>query len=436
MARQGTVTVLHGGVRLADTPSFRTLKGGLDDVGGVVAKHGGEIASTAGKVVDVVARVATVIDLIATLGTALRMEQIARNSIARDEELQAEIAQLQGELNQLNALLSSKLDSINSYVQRIDQEVDILPSMSRRLDYLPQIDERTRLLPRIRDLTEPIPDIKQDTSYISRLTQDIHIWADVIPDIVPRVIAQIAPETCKALKNPNCFNLGDFGNNNDLSDVLSKINEVNNKLGNYPFSCSTPRPVGMGYTNVSHALQSITCGLRNTSDSNEEKTLEEQFKDRTDEILKKIDEIETTAAIPLHWQTRIGSNRPQLVVSYAETLSGGKIGRSRYPVSIPHWNEKTEWAMLPKWRKGKIMARAVLSDNSRIIFYASTESEARRVMNQLLYFVKTDYKQDPKIFYGRTEKNPKDIRVEPCTARFFESGQNTEIPTYHQIRKK
>ncbi|NJL48735.1 MAG: hypothetical protein HC929_16205 [Leptolyngbyaceae cyanobacterium SM2_5_2] len=143
------------------------------------------------------------------------------------------------------------------------------------------------------------------------------------------------------------------------------------------------------------------------------------------------------AAIPEWWQVRVGANRPQLVVLYAEKQDDGKLGRTRWPVTIPWFNPRYRSQLktrLPKYRKGQHQGLLVLNDNSKILVYAYTQVEAETVVKRLADLVQANQRPKPlAIAIGQRKGTPlKTVSVVPTIAHFYADGQQSAAPTWSE----
>lgn len=149
------------------------------------------------------------------------------------------------------------------------------------------------------------------------------------------------------------------------------------------------------------------------------------------------------AAIPDAWQVAIEGDRPQLVVLFAEVIktTDGKtrLGRSRYPISIPHYNKPQEFKpVFPNYKKGQYEGKLLLKDNSRLVVNAYSASEAKRVIAQLVQYINPNmFRKDskgkaitsPKII-ERNGDDLKQIVVTPTNANFFSTGRKDMNPDW------
>lgn len=153
--------------------------------------------------------------------------------------------------------------------------------------------------------------------------------------------------------------------------------------------------------------------------------------------------VQPVAAIPDAWQVAIEGDRPQLIVLFAEVIktTDGKfrLGRSRYPISIPHYHKPQEFKpVIPDYRKGQYEGKLILKDNSRLVVNAYSPGEAKRVIAQLVQYI------NPEMFRTNSQGNPikipkiierngdelKQIIVTPTNANFFSTGRKDMNPDW------
>ncbi|KGF71558.1 hypothetical protein DO97_17475 [Neosynechococcus sphagnicola sy1] len=103
-------------------------------------------------------------------------------------------------------------------------------------------------------------------------------------------------------------------------------------------------------------------------------------------------------------------------------------------MSIPWANTSNPLTNSPvgQWKKGKIRCSYELPDNSKIIVFAESESEGRRVINLALSVVQGDKKRsDNLIICAQIDSNRyKQITVVPKILRYFSKGQLDTIPDW------
>ncbi|WP_016951246.1 hypothetical protein [Anabaena sp. PCC 7108] len=121
-----------------------------------------------------------------------------------------------------------------------------------------------------------------------------------------------------------------------------------------------------------------------------------------------------------------------LVIQYAELLENGKLGSSRWILTIPHYNKPKEFKLkMPDYSKGDYEAIKELNDNSKIIVNAASETECIKVINACLQHVPEKYtlgSKPPKV--GKREKVYKKCKVTAVRSHFFLTGQKDLIPTW------
>jgi hypothetical protein len=140
----------------------------------------------------------------------------------------------------------------------------------------------------------------------------------------------------------------------------------------------------------------------------------------------------SVAAIPEWWAMRVGADRPQLVILLAEDLGGGKFGRSRYPVSIPHYKgSQGTKPSIPRYQKGQYEAKLTLKDNSKLVVNAISETEGIRIIEALKIYIKPEYLQGASLNITHRKGDPlKQIYVVARTAKFFATGQKDTNPDW------
>ncbi|NJO62672.1 MAG: hypothetical protein HC836_31910 [Richelia sp. RM2_1_2] len=178
------------------------------------------------------------------------------------------------------------------------------------------------------------------------------------------------------------------------------------------------------------------------STSSGSETLKVQFNfqeiAKTNEELCLLKNLDPTLVVPEWWQVR-DFQKPQLVIQYAELLSDGKLGKSRWTTTIPHYNKpKTYKPKFPKYEKGDTEAIFILNDNSKIIINAKNKTEALKVINALKQFINPKFLKNtkpPKI--GERSGSYKKVKVVPVRCHFFSKGQQNTAPDWSlKLREK
>lgn len=118
-------------------------------------------------------------------------------------------------------------------------------------------------------------------------------------------------------------------------------------------------------------------------------------------------------------QVKVGIDRPELIVIYADTKNG-KIGRNRRSIQIPHYRypDGKQKPDFPKLNRGPHWGRLILKDNSRIIVHAATQEEARAFLKDAKKEVKPEMLGqhfDPDFVFdpAKPKEKPKLIDNEP-----------------------
>jgi hypothetical protein len=148
-------------------------------------------------------------------------------------------------------------------------------------------------------------------------------------------------------------------------------------------------------------------------------------------------------AIPEAWAVRVGTDRPQLVIVYAEVFASGKLGDSRWSLTVPHYNRGEKAPIsAPSYRRGSWVGRLALNDGSSLNINAASSADCKRAINKLKILVPNNFRINAQ---GRASKpriseNPdlgfKSINVVPVMAKFFATGQKTLTPTWQKSLRK
>jgi hypothetical protein len=138
---------------------------------------------------------------------------------------------------------------------------------------------------------------------------------------------------------------------------------------------------------------------------------------------------EPVAAIPDFWQVRIGSGRPQIVVTY-------KRGRSStyHQIAIPHPLNTDKWTenLLGDYEKGNYSGNLRLTDNSAFIINCSSEAEARRMVERAKEIIDPAYLGEGYT-EQYTQRQGSTVSVDTMvakTASFFSTGQKNAFPDW------
>lgn len=131
--------------------------------------------------------------------------------------------------------------------------------------------------------------------------------------------------------------------------------------------------------------------------------------------------------VPEYWQVRVGQ-RPQAVVLYREFVNG-KFTDTYYQHSIPHYNgAKGVKPNLSQFNKGEHSAIYVCKDNSKVQVYASTQAEAKRIVNEFETLINPRLRGD--IVHTGTRKGIKKTTIKPIRLDFFSTGQTKLSPDW------
>ncbi|NJM00189.1 MAG: hypothetical protein HC924_15965 [Synechococcaceae cyanobacterium SM2_3_2] len=143
------------------------------------------------------------------------------------------------------------------------------------------------------------------------------------------------------------------------------------------------------------------------------------------------------AAIPEFWPKRVGAERPQLVIQFAERFEDGTFGPPNLPISIP-WPKPDEVAQpidsspVGPYQKGNFWATLTLIDNSKITINAATLELAEDLVREAALFVDPSLLPTPlEPKSGKRGGNPVTQRVVfPKIARYFPNGQKNVYPEW------
>ena len=150
-----------------------------------------------------------------------------------------------------------------------------------------------------------------------------------------------------------------------------------------------------------------------------------------------------TPAIPESWAVRIGTDRPQLVIVYAEVFKSGKLGDARWSLTIPHYmgSEKSR-LILPRYSRGNWHGTLKLKDDSQVVVNASSSQECKRIINKLKILIPVNMRlgRDGKAYKPRVVENPnldlKQCDVIPTLAKYYATGQKSLDPTWVKDLRK
>lgn len=151
------------------------------------------------------------------------------------------------------------------------------------------------------------------------------------------------------------------------------------------------------------------------------------FKEFLDIRSKECSLADRVLTVPDYWQIRTGQ-RPQAIVLYREFLNG-KFTDNYYSQSIPHYDKpKGSRPNLTQWSKGEYSAIYLCKDNSKVQVYASSEAEAKRVINEFTNSINPRMRGDIVKFGKRM--GIKKTTVKPVRLDFFSTGQTKLSPDW------
>ncbi len=149
------------------------------------------------------------------------------------------------------------------------------------------------------------------------------------------------------------------------------------------------------------------------------------------------------ASVPEWWQARRGADIPQLAIIFAEQFDSGKLGDSRWTLSIPHYNKpKGARPNIPTYKKGNWFGTLRLTDGSKLGVNAGSSSECKRVLNRLKIHIPVEFRtKKGKAIKPRIVEDPnaafKECKVTPVRADFYSKGQTNLQPDWSiNLRQK
>ena len=112
---------------------------------------------------------------------------------------------------------------------------------------------------------------------------------------------------------------------------------------------------------------------------------------------------------------------------------------SKWSLTIPHFDVtgskiKTKLKLIPDYEKGNYQGMLTLKDNSKLIIYAKSITEAEKFIKKIVtsnlidkkYLDKTNY--DVKV--GKIKGNFKEVKVTPTYAKYYSTGQKNLQPDW------
>ena len=154
-------------------------------------------------------------------------------------------------------------------------------------------------------------------------------------------------------------------------------------------------------------------------------------------------DVKATATVPEWWQLRRGANVPQLVILFAEVFPSGKLGESRWSLSIPHYNRpKGARPSIADYKKGNWFGSLKLTDGSKLGINAFSSIECKKILNRLKIHIPVEFRTiKGKAIKPRIVEDPnanfKECKVTPIRADYYPLGQANMQPDWTiDLRKK
>ncbi|NEO34304.1 MAG: hypothetical protein F6K36_28655 [Symploca sp. SIO3C6] len=146
-----------------------------------------------------------------------------------------------------------------------------------------------------------------------------------------------------------------------------------------------------------------------------------------------LDDEPPVATMPEHWERRVGSDRPQLVVVYRPKLRRpGYTGN--YQLSIPHYIGGRK-PNIPSYKKGNWHGILTLTDNSKLTVNGVTMRECERVIKIFKRYINPKYL--PGNFkIGEVKGKPyHEFEIKPIRADFYSHGRKNLEPDWRYYCK-
>jgi hypothetical protein len=158
--------------------------------------------------------------------------------------------------------------------------------------------------------------------------------------------------------------------------------------------------------------------------------------DKLDNLHDDLPRIEAVASIVEHWQIKKEANRPFCAFLFGETFpEEGRIGSGKWQISVPHadFAAMDDFTNEFGYRKGPIQYLYTMSDNSKIMFYCRFTSEGDALLERLLQYVPTEFKEGAYLKVGEYKGPPfKNIYVRLRRIDWYEQGLLRNKPTFYR----
>jgi hypothetical protein len=123
------------------------------------------------------------------------------------------------------------------------------------------------------------------------------------------------------------------------------------------------------------------------------------------------------ASVPEWWSQRAGANIPQLAVIFRPP---GKT--STYTMHIPHYRKSQRSPKIPSYTKGDWRGEWVLSDGSKFVCNAISESEANRMWRSVKQYIEPSFLKNVQDMSKPCNAKFNKVKVEPLYADFYGLG--------------
>lgn len=161
------------------------------------------------------------------------------------------------------------------------------------------------------------------------------------------------------------------------------------------------------------SLEQFKMALRITSNDS---LLEISNKQMSFESIRSAGQI-PVASVPEWWSQRAGANIPQLAVIFRPPG-----GTSSYTMHIPHYRKSVRSPKIPAYNKGNWRGEWILTDGTKFVVNAASESEANRMWRSVRQYIDPSYLKNVQDLSKPTNAKFKKIKVEPLYADFYSLG--------------
>ncbi|TYQ29431.1 hypothetical protein PseudUWO311_00605 [Pseudanabaena sp. UWO311] len=286
----------------------------------------------------------------------------------------------------------------------------------------------------------PLPSIAPPDSKAPKKDDDKESLADKLKKLAPNSTPSAASAP---LAKAGSSNLVDQVNQIKKANEEHALKDTKNTTQNQQDRFRDPKDCQFSCENLAKCFTDLKvqifdgCNPENGTAKTKEITIQVLPKDKakTEASFKELLDIRSrecslndrVLSVPEYWQVRVGQ-KPQAAIVYRE-FKDGKFTNSCWTLHIPHYTgNKNSKPNLSQYSKGESSAIYVCKDNSQLQVYASTEAEAKRLINQLEKYIDPKFRGDI-VKYG-TRKGIKKTTVRPVRLDYYSTGQLSLSPDW------